>query len=132
MADVPRNWRLREQRYRLEASRCTGCAALHFPPRAICPSCRSREMQPHNLSGRGTVYSYTLVYQAPEGFGDYVPYAVALVDLEEGPRLTAQLTDVNLDEVEIGMPVELVIRKWSEQGEEGMIVYGYKFRPMDG
>ena len=58
-----------------------------------------------------------------------MPYIVALIDLEEGPRITAQLTDVASDEVEIGMPVEMVIRKISEEGERGLIVYGYKFRP---
>lgn len=129
MADVPRNWRLREQRYRLQGTRCPGCGDLHFPPREICPQCRSRDLEPHVLTGRGTVYSHTTVYQAPEGFEGYVPYVVALIDLEEGPRITAQLTDVDVAQVEIGMPVEMVVRKWSEQGEQGMIVYGYKFRP---
>ena len=54
---------------------------------------------------------------------------MALVRLEEGPLVTAQLTDVSPDEVEIGMPVEMVTRKLREFGEEGVIVYGYKFRP---
>lgn len=129
MADVPRNWRLREQRYRLEGTICPECGQRQFPPRQICPQCRNRQLQPHNLNGHGTVYSYTIVYQAPEGFDGYVPYVVALIDLEEGPRVTAQLTDITMEEVQIGMPVDLVIRKWSEQGEQGMIVYGYKFRP---
>jgi uncharacterized OB-fold protein len=57
------------------------------------------------------------------------PYTIALVKLEEGPLLTAQLTDVANEEVEIGMPVEMVTRKLSTQGEEGLIIYGYKFRP---
>jgi uncharacterized OB-fold protein len=57
------------------------------------------------------------------------PYTVALIKLEEGPLVTAQLTDLSEDEVEIGMPVEMVTRKLRSEGEEGMIVYGYKFRP---
>jgi len=128
MADIPRNWRLREQRYRLEGTRCPTCNALYFPPREICPGCRSRTLEPYRLNGRGTVYSYSTIYQAPEGFEYSVPYVVALIDLEEGPRITAQLTDVAPDEVEIGMPVEMVIRKWNEQDETGLINYGYKFR----
>ena len=68
---------------------------------------------------------------APEGYGDYVPYAVALVKLEEGPLVTAQLTDVAPHEVKIGMPVEMVTRKIREFGEDGVIVYGYKFRPTE-
>ncbi|MCB0288128.1 MAG: OB-fold domain-containing protein, partial [Calditrichaeota bacterium] len=56
-------------------------------------------------------------------------YVVALIDLAEGPRITAQLTDIEPGQVKIGMPVEMVIRKISEEGERGVIVYGYKFRP---
>jgi uncharacterized OB-fold protein len=54
---------------------------------------------------------------------------VALVKLEEGPMVAAQLTDVDNSKVEIGMPVEMVTRKLREDGKRGMIVYGYKFRP---
>ena len=57
------------------------------------------------------------------------PYIVALVKLEEGPMVTAQLTDVDVDQLEIGMEVEMVTRKMSDDGVEGMIIYGYKFRP---
>ena len=61
-----------------------------------------------------------------------VPFTilVALVKLDEGPMLTAQLTDVDPEAVEIGLPVEMVTRKLRSDGEEGMIVYGYKFRPL--
>jgi len=81
------------------------------------------------MSGRGTVYSYTTVYDPPAGFEAYAPYPVALVKLDEGPMVTAQLTDVGADDVRIGMPVEMVTRKLSEQGDEGIIQYSYKFRP---
>ena len=81
------------------------------------------------MSGRGTVYSYTTVYDPPAGFEAYAPYPVALVKLDEGPMVTAQFTDVGADDVRIGMPVEMVTRKLSEQGDEGIIQYSYKFRP---
>jgi uncharacterized OB-fold protein len=81
------------------------------------------------FSGRGQVYSYSTVYHAPQGFEEFVPYTVALIRLEEGPMVTAQLTDVDSDQVEIGMPVEMVTRRIQSSGEEGAIIYGYKFRP---
>lgn len=127
--DITRNWRLREQRYRLEGTECSVCGSRHFPPRIVCPECKNRDLGPYRFAGHGTVYSHTTVYQAPDGFEDYVPYVVALIDLDEGPRVTAQLTDVDPDEVTIGMPVEMIVRKLSEQDEDGLIVYGYKFRP---
>ncbi|MCB0290265.1 MAG: Zn-ribbon domain-containing OB-fold protein [Calditrichaeota bacterium] len=128
--DIPRSWRLRNQRYLLEGTRCSHCDQKHFPPVLICPACQSRETAPFAFSGQGKLYSYSVVYQAPSQFEAFVPYIVALVDLEEGPRITAQLTDVSPEEVQIGMPLEKVIRKISEEGERGLIFYGYKFRPL--
>jgi len=76
------------------------------------------------------VYSFSTVYDAPGNYQHYRPYTVALVKLEEGPVVTAQLTDVDPEDVEIGMPVEMVTRRLTEEGEEGLILYGYKFRPI--
>jgi hypothetical protein len=70
------------------------------------------------------------MYSAPAAFEEYTPYTVALVKLAEGPLVTAQLTDVDTGDVSIGMPVEMVTRKLSQDGDEGQIVYGYKFRPL--
>lgn len=83
---------------------------------------------PAKLSGRGEVYSYTVVTEAPEGYEEYAPYVLAIVQLEEGPRLTAQLTDL-AGEPHIGMPVEMVTRRLTTEGPDGIIAYGYKFRP---
>jgi len=126
---VSRHWRLNNQRYKLVGEVCEGCGSKIFPPRDVCPTCAQPAKSPFTFSGRGEVYSYATVYQAPEGFERYVPYTVALVKLEEGTLLTAQLTDVDNNAVTIGMPVEMVTRKLHEEGEEGLIVYGYKFRP---
>jgi len=83
----------------------------------------------YQFSGKGEVYSFTVMYNAPTGFEKFVPYAIALVKLEEGPMITTQLTDVDLDKIYIGMPVEMVTRKIKEEDDRGLILYGYKFRP---
>jgi len=85
-------------------------------------------VQPFRFSGQGEVYSYSTVFQAPSGYEEFVPYTVALVRLKEGPLVTAQLTDMDNDEARVGMKVEMVTRKLREYGEDGVIVYGYKFR----
>jgi len=126
---VAKTWRLRQQRYRLEGEICEKCGSLIFPPRDVCPECEAPAKTPYTFSGRGEVYSYSTVYHPPAGFEDTAPYTVALIRLEEGPLVTAQLTDVDTDQVEIGMPVEMVTRRISAEGEEGVITYGYKFRP---
>src|SRR3984893_19478929 len=125
--DLPRYDRLTAPYYRLEGRRCKSCGALQFPPREACGACRGRETEVYRFSGRGTVFSFAEVAQAPQGFS--APYLVALVELEEGGRVTAQLTDVELDDVEIGMPVEMVTRRLQEKGPHGYLAYGYKFRP---
>ena len=82
------------------------------------------------VSIKGEVYSYSTIYHPPAGFEESVPYTVALVRLTEGPLVSAQLTDVEADQVKIGMPVEMVTRRLLAEGEEGVISYGYKFRPL--
>ena len=84
----------------------------------------------HNLAGTGEVYSFSTMYNVPQGYGDQKPYTVALIKLDDGPVVTAQLTDVAPEDVSIGMRVEMVTRKIREDGAEGQIVYGYKFRPV--
>ena len=126
---VARTWRSRRQRYSLVGERCEHCHNAIFPPRDVCPHCAEPAQKEFALSGRGTVYSYTTVYDPPAGFEAYAPYPVALVRLDDGPMVTAQLTDVAPSEVSIGMPVEMVTRKLNEQDEDGVIVCGYKFRP---
>ncbi len=124
-----RHWRLRRQRYALVGEVCPHCQEKIFPPRDVCPECGEDAKDLFEFSGRGQVYSYTKVVDAPTGFEDGAPYTVALVQLDEGPMVTAQLTDVPEDQIEVGMPVEMVTRKLRSDGERGMLVYGYKFRP---
>jgi hypothetical protein len=128
--EIPRHWRLKRQRYQLVGEVCPHCEAKLFPPRDICPECGGEAKSLYTFSGRGEVYSHTTVQDAPAGFEENAPYTVALVKLEEGPLITAQLTDMGEEAVEIGTPVEMVTRRLRTDGDErGMLVYGYKFRP---
>ena len=127
--EVSRHWRLNEQRYNLVGEECDSCGIKLFPPRDVCLENPAAQKHLYTFSGTGEIFSYTTIYDAPAGYEHNTPYTVALVKLDEGPVLTAQLTDVNKEDVYIGMPVEMVTRKLRSDGEEGMIVYGYKFRP---
>lgn len=93
---------------------------------------RIRPLERFRFSGRGEVYSFTVVTRnaAPAGYERYCPYVVALIKLEEGPLVMSMLTDVDRKDVCIGMKVETVTRILCEDGEQGMILYGYKFRPV--
>ena len=87
-------------------------------------------MEPHEFDGHGELYSFSTLYQAPLGYEGGLPYTVGIVKLDEGPMVEAQLTDANPAELKIGQRVEMVTRKLREHGKEGMVVYGYKFRPV--
>ncbi|MCX6036506.1 MAG: Zn-ribbon domain-containing OB-fold protein [Chloroflexi bacterium] len=129
--EIPRHWRLNQQRYGLVGEVCPHCEAKIFPPRDICPHCGGEAKTTYAFNGRGEVFSFTTIYEAPTGFDETAPYTVALVKLEEGPLVTAQLTDLGETRPEIGMPVEMVTRKLRSDGDErGMLIYGYKFRPV--
>jgi uncharacterized OB-fold protein len=128
--EIPRHWRLKQQRYGLVGEVCPHCEAKIFPPRDVCPNCGGEAKTAFAFSGKGEVFSYTTIYEAPTGFDENAPYTVALVKLEEGPLVTAQLTDLGTQPVEIGMPVEMVTRRLRQDGDErGLLIYGYKFRP---
>ena len=129
--EIPRHWRLRKQRYGLMGEVCPHCEAKLFPPRDVCPECGKEAKTLFQFSGRGEVYSYTTIYEPPAGFEEQAPYTVAIVKLEEGPLVTAQLTDLEGRNIEICAPVEMVTRKLRSDGDErGLLVYGYKFRPI--
>ena len=129
--EVARHWRLKKQRYGLIGEVCPHCEHKIFPPRDICPDCGKEARDLYSFSGRGEVYSLTTVYDAPAGYEEQVPYTVALIRLEEGPLVTAQLTDLDGRAVAVGTPVEMVTRKLRNDGDErGILVYGYKFRPV--
>ena len=78
---------------------------------------------------RGTVYSYTTLQEAPAAFTQQAPYTLALIELDGGDMVTAQLTDIE-GAARIGARVEMVTRKLTTDGDRGIIVYGYKFRPV--
>ncbi len=81
------------------------------------------------LAGMGTVMSFTTVAAPAEEFAPFAPYVLAFVQLDEGPTITAQLTDLD-GEPQVGMRVEMVIRKLRTDGARGIIIYGPKFRPL--
>jgi uncharacterized OB-fold protein len=125
-----KHWRLKSQRYNLVGEECDKCGTKLFPPRDVCVECAAPAKELYTFTGLGEIYSYTTIYDAPAGFEPYAPYTVALVKLDEGPLVTAQLTDCDEQEIGVGMPVEMVTRKIRSDGDEGTIVYGYKFRPL--
>jgi uncharacterized OB-fold protein len=117
------------QRYRLEAAKCKQCQKILFPPRLICPACKSRQFDKMILKPEGKVLSYTVIRVAPSQFVDQAPYALAIIELDDGVRIMAQVADCDLEKLAIDMRVAIEFRKIYDEGESGIICYGYKAVP---
>lgn len=95
------------RRHELRVQRCTNCHTFQLPGRIACDVCLSSELEWVSASGRGTVFSYVVVHQNYHpAFAESLPYNVAVVELEEGPRLTTRITGVENEALEAGMAVE--------------------------
>lgn len=100
---------------RLVLQQCRACGHVRFYPRVCCTECASTDTEWIAATGRGTVYSHTTVYRAPSAaFKADVPYVLALVTLDEGPRMMTNIIGCAPDEVAIDMPVKVVFDRVSE------------------
>ena len=122
----PRYHREVPQRYRLEAGKCKQCVNISFPPRLVCPKCKSKSFETVKLSREGKILTFTIIRVGPDKFSKETPYAVAIIELNDGVRLSAQVTDCDVNKVEIGAKVKLIFRKIQDEGKSGLHCYGYK------
>ncbi len=126
-----RYWREIPQRYRLEAAKCTGCGKVSFPPRSVCPKCGEGEFEGTSLPDRGVILTFAVIHVAPTQFADQTPYAVGIVELDGGVRITTQIVDCPLEDIKIGQKVRIEFRRIQQEGHSGVICYGYKCVPAD-
>lgn len=97
------------KKHELSLQRCGTCGSFRFPPAPVCPECTSLGGDWTKLTGRGTIFSFVVFHRAfHKSFEKDVPYAVALVELEEGPRLVTNIVGVAPDQIRCDIPVELV------------------------
>lgn len=114
------------RRYRLEGEK-TESGKIYFPPRKYYENGESAESV--TLADSGKVITYTVIHAAPAEHSDLTPYALAIVELDDGARITTQIADVDTARVTIGMRVKVEFRKIRTEGDEGLICYGYKVVP---
>ena len=125
-----RQWRSYPQTYRLEAARCKGCGKVFFPPRLVCSSCKGRDFEAFRMKRTGKVITHTVIRTPSDDFAGLAPFAVGIIEMDDGVRLTSQIVDADLEEVKIGMPVQMEFRRISAEGDAGAISYGYKAVPV--
>ena len=110
--------------HRLVVQRCSGCGRCRLPPAPVCPECRATGSDWKQVSGRGEVYTYTVVHR-PIAAGQQLPFVIAVISLEGagGVRIISNVISAKWEEVRVGMPVELV---WEDMSAELAIP---RFRP---
>jgi uncharacterized protein len=112
---------------RLLLRHCDDCGSVIWYPRPLCPDCGSLNTSWVEASGRGTVYTFTVVHRSQvPGYRDALPYVVAYVELAEGPRVLTNIVDCEPDQVAIGMPVQVVFH---DTGQSSAV---FRFRPDEG
>ena len=126
-SNVVMQWRKTIKGYYILGSKCKECHAFFFPSRPKCTKCESSELEGYKFKGTGKVCAYSTIFFPPSELEKNVPYAVAIIKLDEGPKMTAQLVEFN--ELAEGMKVESCVRKLYVDGESGIIHYGIKFKP---
>jgi len=99
---------------RLVVQCCQGCGHLQFFPRPFCLKCASERIDWQEVTGEGTIYTFTINHRAPNAFmKERLPYAVAIVDLDEGVRMMANIVNSDLAAIEIGKRVKVVFERVS-------------------
>jgi uncharacterized OB-fold protein len=115
-------------KHRLVVQRCSACGNVRHPPGPFCPRCRRQDSEWMDLDGRATLYSFTVIrHPLAASLAEYLPMVIAVVAFEEAPtaRLVANLVEVEVGDVVIGMGLELV---WQDTGDGTAV---YRFRPED-
>jgi uncharacterized OB-fold protein len=112
------------KQHRLSLQQCQSCKGYIFYPRPICSHCGSADLKWTDVSGRATLYSFTVARRPTmRAFEPDVPYVIAIVDLEEGPRMTSNIVECSIEDVRIGMALEAM---FDDVSDEITLV---KFRP---
>lgn len=125
MANSQRYTREIPHRFRLEAQKFDN-DYVTLARRYITPDSKTKKYEDITLKGTGTILTYTIIYISADQFSHETPFPVAVIETDEGARLTAQVIDCNLEDVKIGAKVEFVFRKIGEEGASGIINYAYK------
>ncbi len=119
-------WRNYSDRYRLTSYKCVNCDKVYFERKGMCV-CGSLEFSEFESNGKGSIVSFTQIHSGPTAFESQAPYLVAIIDLEDGARITGQVVDCKFEDLKVGAKVEAVFRKFYKSGEKGAIHYGTKF-----
>ena len=129
MLSVPVYWRMNKEKYRLVGGKCTNCGYIEFPMELSCRQCNSKSIKNICLSGKGTIYTYTVIRAPPDGFE--APYIMGIIRLEEGITVSGEIIGLDVFSNEIGN--DLIgkhvygVFRLNKTNKNGLRVYSLKF-----
>ena len=104
------------KKHELRVQKCGNCGTLRYPITSICPNCMSMDFEWAKMSGKGKVYSFAIIRRASHpAFANEIPYTVAIIQLDEGPRLESNVIGIDPQQVKVDMPVEVVFDDLSDE-----------------
>jgi len=113
--------------HQLLIQRCEQCSHLQFYPRTVCASCMACDLEWVQVSGRGTISSFTVVrHPVSKAYAPEIPYVIALVQLDEGPTMMSALCNCDPGDIKSGLAVEVVFERWTDE------ITIPKFQPANG
>jgi uncharacterized OB-fold protein len=116
------------RRGELRIQRCRACNRAYFYPRPFCPHCSSRDVEWFTASGRGRLHTYVIAHRGPPGFRDATPYVIAVVELDEGPRMMSNV--IGVEPTPEALPVDLRLEATFERQSDEITLP--LFRPAGG
>ncbi|HEV2225936.1 MAG TPA: Zn-ribbon domain-containing OB-fold protein [Nitrososphaerales archaeon] len=120
-------WRIRDRYYRLIGNKCLACGAEFFPPVYRCRACGADQLKDKEMPRTGKILTYTQLHEPLPGFEAQTPFYLAVVKLDNGAKVLAQVVDSQDESVKTGAKVSATIRRAVVDGDTGQILYGYKF-----
>ena len=116
------------KRHELRIQRCRSCGKAYFFPRPFCPHCSSKDVEWFTASGKGKLHTYVINHRPAHGFQDAGPYVIAIVELDEGPRMMTNI--IGVEAAPEHLPVDLAVEvTWEQQNDEITLPL---FRPAGG
>ncbi|MEM2946849.1 MAG: Zn-ribbon domain-containing OB-fold protein [Candidatus Bathyarchaeia archaeon] len=114
---------------KLLGGKCRKCGKIHLPPRQLCDKCLSTEFEWTELSTSGKLITYTIIHVAPTQFQSMAPYAVGIIQLEDGVKIPGMIKDVPLDKIKVGMRLKMEFEE-PQQAQQWPQWPRYHFKPL--
>ena len=123
----PKSWRKYKTKYRLLGNQGVKSGKKYYPPVFVSEKNPNEKLKDYEFKEEGKLITWSIVHGAPQGYEEYAPYIIGIVELENNERITTQIVNIKKSQLKYGLKLRTVFRKIYQDGNEGIIDYGLKF-----